>query len=238
VSEKEALIRLRLTELVAYRDGNARGLTQQAMADTLNTEGIASLSSKPWSTHSIRRTLKKFDLHPPTRSMRPGQTVRKATPPPEQPPEQPEEVVEHRLKHTSPLMQWNYYESVRDIFEELTGKHHSVKTLIKKLDKMGAPTADGSAWDESAVSRVLKVLQPTSAVHVGVSDDVIRERIKEGWYDTEEESFICVRKKPEKRKKSKKSKNKLRSSEHIEQKNKTKTKKKEKKPKKGKNKKK
>ena len=219
MSEKEALIRLRLTGLLAYRDQNDKCLTQQALADTLNTEGVPSLSGKPWSTYSIRRILKKLDLHPSAGVIPSKQTVPKATLPPDEP---EEVVVEHRLKQTSPLMRWNYYESIRDVVEDLTKRHHSVERLVGKLNKMGVPTADGSPWNETAVSRVLKVLQPISAVQAGVSDDVIRERIKEGWYDTEEESFVCVRKKPEQLKKKK---DKFKSSKPIEQKKKKKEKK-------------
>ena len=230
MSEKEALIRARLKELVAFRDQNDKCLTQQALADRLNTEGVPSLSGKPWSAYSIRRILKKLDFHPSAGVIASKQTVPKTTLPPDEP---EEGVVEHRLKQTSPLMQWNYYESIRDVVEDLTKRHHSVERLVGKLNKMGVPTADGSPWNETAVSRALKVLQPISAVQAGVSDDVIRERIKEGWYDTEEESFVCVRKKPGKRKKNK---DKLKSPEPIEQKKKSK--KKEKKSKKNKNKKK
>ncbi|MCP4993787.1 MAG: hypothetical protein GY934_08380 [Gammaproteobacteria bacterium] len=216
MSEKETLIRARLTELVAYRDENDKGLTQQAMADTLNTEGVPSLSGKPWSTYSIRHTLKKLGLSSSTKITRPAQTVSKASPPSTQ----PEKEVEHKLKDTSPLMQWNYYESIRGVVEDLVKKYDSNKSLAEKLNKMNVATADGSLWNEAAVSRALRVLQPTSAVQpsdVQTSDDLIRQQIKKGWYDTEEESFICVRKKL---KKSSKRKAKGKSSKDVEQKKK------------------
>jgi len=225
VSEKEASIIARLKELVAYRGENGKCLTRQAMADLLNTEGVSSLSGKPWSTYSISRILKKFALRPSTGIIPSTQAVPKASPPSDQ----PEETVEHRLKHTSPLMQWNYYESIRDVVEKLTKKHHSVESLVGKLNKMGVSTADGSPWNEIAVSRALKVLQPISAVQVGVGDDVIRERIKEGWYDTKEESFVCVGKKLKKRGKDKA---KRKSPEGIGQKKKKRRKTNEKKKKK------
>ena len=220
MSEKEALIRARLTKLAAYRDENDKGLTQQAMADTLNTEGVPSLSGKPWSTYSIRHILKKLDLHSSAKITRPGQTVSKASPPSGQ----LEKVVEHKLKHTSPLMQWNYYESIRDVVEDLVKRYGSKKSLVEKLNKMGVATADGSQWNEAAVSRALRVLQPTSAVQT--SDDLIRQQIKEGRYDTEEESFICVRKKLKKNSKHK-AKEKL--SKGVEQKKKKRKKNKKKK---------
>ena len=220
VSEKEALIRARLKKLEAYRDGNDKGLTQQAMADTLNTEGVPSLSGKPWSTSSIRHILKKLDLRSSAKITRPGQAVSKASPSSDQ----PEKVVEHKLKHTSPLMQWNYYESIRDVVENLVKRYDSKKSLVEKLNKMGVATADGSQWNEAAVSRALRVLQPTSAVQT--SDDLIREQIKEGRYDTEEESFICVRKKL---KKNSKNKAKEKSSKRVEQKKKKRKKNKKKK---------
>ncbi|WP_241087603.1 hypothetical protein [Candidatus Vondammii sp. HM_W22] len=87
---------------------------------------------------------------------------------------------------------------------------------------MGVTTADGSQWSETGVSYALRALQPASAVQA--SDDLIRQQIKDGRYDTEEESFICVRKKlkkssknrmkgksskPVEKKKNKKSKNKV-----------------------------
>lgn len=220
MSEKEALIRARLKKLAAYRDENDKALTQQAMADTLNTEGVPSLSGKPWSTYSIRHILKKLDLHSSAKVTRPGQTVSKAPPPSDQ----PEKVVEHKLKHTSPLMQWNYYESIRSVVEDLVKRYDSKKSLAEKLNKMGVATADGSQWNEVAVSRALRVLQPTSAVQT--SDDLIREQIKAGRYDTEEESFICVRKKL---KKNSKNKAKEKSSKRVEQKKKKRKKNKKKK---------
>ncbi len=101
--------RVRLQKLAASRDGNGKGLTQQPMADTLNTEGIPSLLGKPWSTYSIRHTLKKLDLQSSAKTTRPRRSVSTASPSLAQ----PEEMVEHKLKQTSPLMQWNYYESIR-----------------------------------------------------------------------------------------------------------------------------
>lgn len=211
MSEKEALIRAQLKKLAASRDENGKSLTQQAMADTLNTEGVPSLSGKPWSTYSIRHILKKLDLQSSTKTTRPKRSVSTASPSLAQ----PEDVVEHKLKKTSPLMQWNYYESIRGVVEDLVKRYDSNKRLAEKLNKMGVATADGSQWSETAVSRALRVLQPASAVQT--SDDLIRQQIKDGRYDTEEESFICVRKKL---KKSSKNKMKGKSSKPVEQKKK------------------
>ena len=199
MSEKEALIRMRLEKLTAYRDENDNGLTQQAMADALNKEGVLSLSGQAWSKYSIRRILKKLDFNSPTQTKRPGQSTSNVPSPLGHPEEEP--VVEHKLKQTSPLMQWNYYESIRDTILDLMKKHDTERSLVKKLNRIGVLTADGSPWNEAAVSRVLRVLQPASSVQH--PDDLIREQIKEGRYDTDEERFICVKKKPKQRGKSK-----------------------------------
>lgn len=222
VSEKEALIRMRLEKLTAYRDENDNGLTQQAMADALNKEGVLSLSGQAWSKYSIRRILKKLDFNSPKQTKRPGQSTSNA-PSPLGPPEE-EPVVEHKLKQTSPLMQWNYYESIRDTILDLMKKHDTEQSLVKKLNKIGVLTADGSPWNEAAVSRVLRVLQPASSIQH--PDDLIREQIKEGRYDTDEERFICVKKKQKQRGKSK---TKQKASKGTEQKKKEKRKNKKKK---------
>jgi len=222
VSDTEALIRARLEKLVAYRDENDNGLTQQAMADALNKEGILSLSGQAWSKYSIRRILKKLDLNSPTQKKRPGQSTSNVSSPLGQPEEEP--AVEHKLKQSSPLMQWNYYESIRDTILDLMKKHGSEGSLVKKLNKTGILTADGSPWNEAAVSRVLRVLQPASSVQH--PDDLIREQIKEGRYDTDEERFICVR---EKSKQRGKSKAKQKATKGTEQKKKEKRKNKKKK---------
>ncbi len=212
VNKNEVAIRKRLKELKAYRDDNDKGLTHQAMADKLNAEAIPSLSGKPWSKYSVRHLLRKLDQ--PTSNKNQADVAAPKTAvkaikksPVEQTGEVTEEVVEHKLKATSPLMRWNYHESIRDIVEGLMKEHESVKTLVKKLNKLGVPTADGALWNEAAVSRVVKALQPSTSTQLNASDDVIRERIKEGWYNTEEEHFICVRQKSKKTcKKIKKSK--------------------------------
>ncbi len=184
VSDKEALIRARLEELTAYRDEEDKGLTQQAMADRLNAEGITSLTDQAWSKYSIRRILKRFGLN----ATPPGSAV---SPPPSRP--EDETTGEHKLTQSSPLMQWDYYESVRDALKDLMTDQDSDKSLAKKLNKAGVLTADGSPWDGAAVARVLRILEPTSSIQH--ADDLIRQQIKEGRYDTEEEYFVCLKRK-------------------------------------------
>lgn len=50
-------------QLVAHRDENGKPMTQQAMADKLNSEGVLSLAGKSWSKYSVRRMLNKLNLN-------------------------------------------------------------------------------------------------------------------------------------------------------------------------------
>ncbi len=197
MTDRDKAVKSRFEELTAYRDGKGAGLTQQAMADTLNADGFPSLSGQPWSKYSIRRILKNLSLQGTASSRPAGASGRKpAAKPspatPSRPPAREEEkdAVEHKLKETSPLMQWNYYESIRDLIGELTSKPYSEKELATRLNKMAVPTADGKPWNATTVSRVLKVLSPSNTVQIG--EDVIRDRIRLGWYDTETEHFIAI----------------------------------------------
>lgn len=50
----------RFAKLIAYRDQDNKPMTQQAMADALNAEGVPSLSGQAWSKYSVRRMLNKL----------------------------------------------------------------------------------------------------------------------------------------------------------------------------------
>jgi len=45
-------------KLTSYRDQAGKSLTQQAMADRLNADGVLSRTGQPWSKYSVRRLLK------------------------------------------------------------------------------------------------------------------------------------------------------------------------------------
>ncbi len=49
-------------KLASYRDQEGRSLTQQAMADRLNADGVLSRTGQPWSKYSVRRLLKSLTL--------------------------------------------------------------------------------------------------------------------------------------------------------------------------------
>ncbi|HHH38055.1 MAG TPA: hypothetical protein ENK50_00555 [Sedimenticola sp.] len=196
MTDRDEAIRKRFQELTAVRDSKGNALTQQGMADTLNEEGFPSLSGQPWSKYSVRRVLKNLSLQgtasssPPQRQA--GRSRRKEPPAAPSTPVLPDEepvTQEPRLKDSSPLMQWNYYESIRDVITDLAGRH-SEKEMAGRLNEMEVPTADGKPWRVETVSRVLKVLNPSSQVQI--SEEVIRDRIRMGWYDTETERFIAV----------------------------------------------
>lgn len=197
MTEADNTIQKRFEQLIAQHDEKGARLTQKTMADRLNAEGFPSLSGQPWSKYSIRRVLKNLSLQgtassSPTRRSHRKPVAKPAPAMPERPAteEEEKEVVEHKLKDTSPLMQWNYYESIRDVIVKLTSKPYSEEKLAARLNKMAVPTADGNPWFASTVSRVVKVLSPSNTVQT--SEDVIRDRIKLGWYDTETERFIAV----------------------------------------------
>ena len=116
------------TELLAVRDENDQGLTQQGMADKLNTDGVLSLTGQPWSKYSVRRILKKLGLQTVTSA-----TQGRAAPPPP--------VIlanEHQLDENSPLRQWGYYESIRSVVEELTADNDTPQSLAKALNERGS----------------------------------------------------------------------------------------------------
>lgn len=50
----------RFAKLIAHRDEDNKPMTQQAMADTLNAEGVSSLTGQAWSKYSVRRMLNKL----------------------------------------------------------------------------------------------------------------------------------------------------------------------------------
>jgi len=49
-------------KLTSYRDKEGRPLTQQAMADRLNADGVLSRTGQVWSKYSVRRLLKSLTL--------------------------------------------------------------------------------------------------------------------------------------------------------------------------------
>lgn len=93
--------------LLAIKDPEGQGLTQQGMADTLNGEGVLSLTGQPWSKYSVRRILKKLELQTEASII--------------QAKNQPAPVSSNRaapsreptLSANSPLRQWSFYESIR-----------------------------------------------------------------------------------------------------------------------------
>ena len=171
--------------LLAVRNENGQGLTQQGMADKLNADGILSLTGQPWSKYSVRRILKKLNMQTETSasqaksSFSPSPVISSA------------EQKERDLDEKSPLRQWSYYESIRGVVEELTATPYTVEELAQQLNERGVATSDGRPWDESAVTRALRTLRPSNS-GVDSSDDEIRNRIRQGWYDTEAERFIAV----------------------------------------------
>jgi len=171
-----------LEKLITRRDAEGNGLTQQAIADKLNADGVLSLTGAAWSKYSVRRILKKMNL----------QTAISAThfDVPEPQPiarRKPEGV----LRADAPLRQWSYFESIRDAIEKLTSKPYTPKDLAAKLNKRQIPTLDGKPWTTDSVARSLKVLSPDATRSVP-DDDEIRENIRQGRYDTDTERFVSV----------------------------------------------
>ena len=180
--------------LLEIRNENGQGLTQQGMADKLNADGVLSLTGQPWSKYSVRRILKKLDM----------QTEASASLAKNNPvPSHPTIAAEHKerdLDENSPLRQWSYYESIRGVIEELTENPYTVQDLVQQLNERKIATSDGKLWSEAAVTRALRTLKPSSSSGQS-SDDEIRNRIRQVWYDTESERFIAV---PKTKKESKK----------------------------------
>ena len=172
-----------LEQLVAQRDADGNGLTQQAIADRLNAEGVLSLTDAAWSKYSVRRILKRMNL----------QTMISST---HHDIEATESGFQGRsegvLRADAPLRQWSYFESIRDAMEKLSGKPNTPKELAAKLNKKQIPTVDGKPWTTDSVNRALKVLSPGTARSLP-NDDEIRENIRQGLYDTENEQFVAVR---------------------------------------------
>jgi hypothetical protein len=172
-----------LEKLIALRDAEGNGLTQQAIADKLNAEGVLSLTGAAWSKYSVRRILKKMNL----------QTVISATQfdvPEPQPAARRKQ--EGALRADAPLRQWSYFESIRNAIEKLTSKPYTPKDLAAKLNKQQVPTLDGKSWTTDSVTRALKVLSPDATRSIP-DDDEIRENIRRGLYDTDTEQFVSVR---------------------------------------------
>ncbi|MCP4289430.1 MAG: hypothetical protein GY792_34255 [Gammaproteobacteria bacterium] len=169
--------------LLATRNKNGQGLTQQGMADKLNADKVLSLTGQPWSKYSVRRILKKLALQTESSSSQTKSNPSRVTPVTEN--------TERDLDEHSPLRQWSYYESIRGVIEELTAKPYKVKDLAKQLNAREIVTSDGQPWDESAVSRAVRTLKPSNN-GVQSSDDEIRISIKQGLYNTEFERFIAV----------------------------------------------
>jgi len=173
--------------LLAVRNEKGQGLTQQGMADKLNADGVLSLTGQPWSKYSVRRILKKLELQTEASAgqVKSSSTFSRTVAATEQ--------KERDLDEKSPLRQWSYYESIRGVIEELTAQPYTVQDLAQQLNERKIATSDGKLWSESAVTRALRTLKPSNT-GVQSSDDEIRSRIKQGWYDTESERFIAVSK--------------------------------------------
>lgn len=62
MNDQSERIEKHFAKLVAYRDESDKPMTQQGMADKLNSEGVLSLSGKAWSKYSVRRMLNKLNL--------------------------------------------------------------------------------------------------------------------------------------------------------------------------------
>jgi len=185
--------------LLAVRNDNGQGLTQQGMADKLNADGVLSLTGQPWSKYSVRRILKKLNMQTEASA-----SLAKSDSAPS-PITAAAEYKERDLDENSPLRQWSYYESIRSVIEELTESPYTVQGLAQQLNERKVATSDGKLWNESAVTRALRTLKPSSS-SVQSGDEEIRDRIKQGWYDTESERFIAV---PKAKKASKKSQKKI-----------------------------
>jgi hypothetical protein len=196
VEESVEKMRPLFIELLAFRDAEDQALTQQGMAEKLNADGVLSLTGQPWSKYSVRRILKKLGLQTATSASQ----GRAAPPPP------PAVIVsDHQLDENSPLRQWGYYESIRGVIEELTADSYTPQSLAKALNAREVATIDGTAWSKQSVERVLKTLKPSDAGNQ-FSDDEIRQRIRQGHYDTATERFVAVAVKSEKSKEGKKEK--------------------------------
>ena len=61
MTEQSEKLKKYFDELIEYRDENNKPMTQQGMADKLNSKGVQSLSGKPWSKYSVRRMLTKLN---------------------------------------------------------------------------------------------------------------------------------------------------------------------------------
>lgn len=172
--------------LLTVRNENGQGLTQQGMANRLNADGVLSLTGQPWSKYSVRRILKKLNMQTEISASQSKNdpTTGDAT-------IAAGEYRERDLDENSPLRQWSYYESIRGVIEELTAKPYTVQDLARQLNERGVATTDGAPWNESAVARALRTLKPSDS-SVQSSEDEIRNRIKQGWYDTASERFIAV----------------------------------------------
>ncbi|MCB1761845.1 MAG: hypothetical protein KDI27_01740 [Gammaproteobacteria bacterium] len=172
--------------LLAIRDDNDQGLTQQGMAEKLNEMCILSLTGQPWSKYSVRRILKKLNMQTLTSA---NLARNSSNPIPITP--AAAEFKERDLDEHSPLRQWSYYESIRTVMEELTAEPFTPQKLASKLNEKNVPTNDGKPWSELSVTRALRTLKP-SHYGIEISDNEIRKRIRQGWYDTETERFIAV----------------------------------------------
>jgi len=211
-------LRAVFAKLVAYRDKEDKPLTQQAMADQLNADGVLSLSGKSWSKYSVRRILKKFDFQDSASITSGGRVKAKKEAISKQSMKEP---AEEGLKETAPLRQWSYYESIRAVVEELLQKPYTNESIARELNKKSIATTTGAPWDSTSAARAVKALG-SKATPSQVSDDEIRDRIRKGWYDTEWERFVAV---PVKKKK----KDKIKKESGYETKQKKKKKKKDKK---------
>jgi hypothetical protein len=96
------------------------------------------------------------------------------------------------------------------------------QAMADQLNAKGVPSLSGKPWSKYSVRRMLNKLSlgaspaPAKAVRAGaktvrsgvnaLSDDEIRNRIRKGLYDTEEERFVAVSTKEQGKKKKKKSK--------------------------------
>ena len=178
-------MRPQFNALLSIRDENGQGLTQQGMADKLNADGILSLTGQPWSKYSVRRILKKLELQTEISA---NQSKSSFTPSYQS---AAAESKERDLDEHSPLRQWSYYESIRGVIEELTAQPYTVQDLVQQLNERQVATTDGGQWSESAVTRALRTLKPNNN-SIQSSDDEIRNRIRQGFYDTESERFVAL----------------------------------------------
>ncbi len=189
MSDDVESMRPHFERLLAFKDADGQGMTQQGMADQLNEQGVLSLTGQPWSKYSVRRILKKLALRTEASITQAKNLPDTAASPDREP----------TLRDDSPLMQWSYYESIRNVLEELTKSPYTEKDLAKALNEKKVATLDGKPWDKASVSRALRTLNPVTG-SFEAEDEEIRKRIRKGLYDTASERFVSMAVKGRKKK--------------------------------------